>query len=97
VHNLGADFYQVVLRFGFMDEPDVPGALATITSHDFGFDGTDAVYFLGKETVIATDAPGMATWRDRLFVVMHRNAVSAAHHFRLPPDQTFEVGVHVEI
>jgi KUP system potassium uptake protein len=59
VHNLGADFYQVVLRFGFMDEPDVPGALATITTHDFGFDGTDAVYFLGKETVIATDAPGL--------------------------------------
>ena len=74
---------------------DVPEALAGIGVADFGFDPTDAVYILGKETVVV---PG--SWRRlhlRLFALMHRNAVDAARYFKLPPEDVLEVGVQVEL
>jgi KUP system potassium uptake protein len=59
--------------------------------------GEDITYFLGRETVIVTAGSGMARWRERLFVVMARNAVRATAFFRLPPEQVVELGVQVEI
>lgn len=97
VHNLGEGFYQVELLYGFMQQPDVPFDLTNIVSAEFGFDDTRATYFLGKETVLATDLPGMAIWRERLFSVMHRNSSSAANFFNLPHDQVVEVGIQVAI
>ncbi len=97
VHDLGEGFYQVQLLYGFMQQPDVPYDLKNIVSTEFGFDDTKATYFLGKETVLATDLPGMAIWRERLFSVMHRNASSAATFFNLPHDQVVEVGIQVAI
>lgn len=95
VHPLGEGFFQVVLKFGYMEQVDVPEALAGIGVADFGFDPTDAVYILGKETVVV---PG--SWRRlhlRLFALMHRNAVDAARYFKLPPEDVLEVGVQVEL
>ncbi|HLV91066.1 MAG TPA: potassium transporter Kup [Acidimicrobiia bacterium] len=95
VHPLGEGFFQVVLKFGYMERVDVPEALAGIGVADFGFDPTDAVYILGKETVVV---PG--SWRRlhlRLFALMHRNAVDAARYFKLPPEDVLEVGVQVEL
>lgn len=97
VHDLGDGFYQVQLLYGFMQQPDVPFDLKNIVSADFGFHDTKATYFLGKETVLATDLPGMAIWRERLFSVMHRNASSAGTFFNLPHDQVVEVGIQVAI
>jgi KUP system potassium uptake protein len=97
VHNLGEGFYQVVLVYGFSEEPDVPTALHNIVSHEFGFDPVDATYFLGRETVLATEIPGMSPWREHLFAFMHRNAASAARFFGLPPNQVVEMGVQVAI
>jgi len=94
---LGDGFFQVVLNYGFMDQLDVPTDLESIVSPEFGFDPRHATYFLGKETVLATEMPGMQLWRERLFVFMHRNATSAAESFSLPPDDTVEVGVRVPI
>ncbi len=54
-------------------------------------------YFLGRETLLSTDAPGMAKWRERLFAWMSRNAQSAMAFFRLPPDRVVEVGVQVQL
>ncbi len=97
VEDLGAGFFQVVLRFGFMEEPDVPTALTSITMHGFGVDPDETVYVLGRETVLATDLPGMAMWREKLFALMARNAMNAARYFHLPTDRTLEIGVNVEI
>ena len=55
------------------------------------------IYFLGRETIIVTRRPGMATWRERLFVLMARNAVRATAFFRLPPERVVELGVQVEM
>lgn len=97
VHNLGEGFYQIVIRYGFFEQPDVPAALEAIVATDFGFDRTDATYVLGMETVIATDRPGMALWRDHVFAFLHRNASSAVQYFHLPAAQVIEVGTQVEI
>ena len=60
-------------------------------------DEDDVTYFLGRETLIVTRQEGMAGWRERLFVLMARNAVRAPSFFRLPPERVVELGVQVEI
>ncbi len=60
-------------------------------------DEDDVTYFLGRETLIVTKSPGMAMWRERLFVLMARNAVRATTFFRLPPERVVELGVQVEL
>jgi len=94
-HNLGEGFYQVVLNFGFMDELDVPFAMSNIVNSEFGFDPTDATYFIGKESILVTDLPSMAKWREHLFSIMYRNAVGADRFFLLPHNRVVEVGVQV--
>ena len=95
VHDLGEGFHQILLRYGFIETPDVPGSLAIITTADFGFDPDDAVYFVGKETVIPTDKRSIWALRDRFFALMHRNAASPVRFFGLPPERVIEVGTQV--
>jgi len=97
VHSLGDGFSQVVLKYGFTEEPDVPAALSNIVATDFGFDPTDAAYVLGRETIVSGNGPWVMRWRNHLYAAMHRNASDAARYFRLPTDRVIEVGVHVAI
>jgi KUP system potassium uptake protein len=96
VEPLGQEVYNVTLRYGFMDEPHVPEALALAGDHGLPIDPDTSTYFLGRETVIVTRTARMAVWRERLFVVMARNAVRATAFFRLPPERVVELGVQVE-
>ena len=89
--------WQVDLRYGFMEEIDIPHALAAIREDGLSFSPMETTYFLGRETVIASGHPGMALWRERLFAVMSRNAQSATAYFRLPPNRVVELGAQVEI
>jgi KUP system potassium uptake protein len=89
--------YEVLLRFGFMEEPRVPAALAEIEGAPFTVDTEDISYFIGRESIIAGKAPGMHPLREELFVLLNRGADSASRFFDLPPDRVFEVGSHVEI
>lgn len=95
VHELGEGFSQVLLRYGFIQTPDVPGALANITTADFGFDPDDAVYVVGKETIIPAAEKSLFAVRDRFFALMHRNATSPIRFFGLPPTRVIEVGTQV--
>lgn len=97
VHDLGEGFFQVLLRYGFMERPDVPAALAAVTTADFGFDPEDAVYVVGHETVIPRGGTNAIALRDRAFAVMHRNAASPIRFFELPPSRVIEVGTRVEM
>jgi KUP system potassium uptake protein len=96
VRALGHGVYDVVVRYGFMQDPNIPDALALARERGLQLDD-DVTYFLGRETLIVTGAVGMATWRERLFVLMARNAVRATAFFRLPPERVVELGVQVEI
>ncbi len=89
--------HQVLLRYGFMEEPNVPQALEACTGKGFRFKPDDATYFIGRESVLAGKVPGMHPILERLFVLLNRGADSASRFFGLPPDRVFEVGTHVEI
>jgi KUP system potassium uptake protein len=97
VQPIGEGVYDVWLQYGFMEDPDVPADLAR--SRQFGVPITveDLTYFLGRETIVVTSHPGMAMWRERLFVLMTRNATRATAFFRLPPERVVELGVQVEM
>jgi KUP system potassium uptake protein len=95
---IGDNFYKVLVRFGFMEVPDVP--LALMRSCDQGgtyFDPMDTTYFASRETIVATKHRGMPVWRDKLFAVMHRNAAPATNFFRIPGNRLVELGAQVEI
>jgi len=98
IEEIGDAFFRVVLRFGFMETPDVP--LALMRSCDRGgihFDPMDTTYFASRETVVASRKRGMPIWRDKLFAVMHRNAAPATGFFRIPGNRLVELGAQVEI
>src|SRR5262249_19125372 len=90
-------FYRVILHFGFMEEPDVPCALAQVAAPGLRFDPQQVPYFVNRTRVIPTDLPGMALWRERLYKLMRNNAASAADFFRLPPERVFEISTSVEM
>jgi KUP system potassium uptake protein len=89
--------YQLTVRYGFMEDPDVPEALRAARADGLDIDLADVAYFLGRETLIVTSQPGMARWREVLFVFMTRNAAGPAAYFRLPPHHVVELGVQVEL
>jgi KUP system potassium uptake protein len=95
--DLGAGFHQVVLRYGFMEDIDVPRALALEVAPTLRVDVARLPYFLGRESLRVTARPGMARWREHLFALMSRNATSAATYFGLPPEQTIDLGLAVEL
>ncbi len=97
VTEIGDGIYQVMLRYGFMDNVDVPAALMALDQPDLTIDPATLTYFLGRETVLASDKPGMALWREHLFGMMTRNARSASSYFRLLPGRVVELGAQVEI
>ena len=95
--DIGQGFYRMVARYGFMEEPDVPGALKLATECGPTFKMMDTSFFLARQTLIASSRPGMAIWREKLFAWMLRNAESAMEFFRLPTNRVVELGSQVEI
>jgi KUP system potassium uptake protein len=99
IEELGEGLYQVTTRYGYMEEADIPALLDRVGSeHGIPIPPMNTTYFLGRETLIVTSRPsGMATWREKLFASMMRNAESAARFFRLPPNRVVELGAQIEL
>ena len=97
VERLADGIVYLTVLYGFMDDPDIPAALERASGLGVPLDLGDITYFLGRETLIVTQQKGMAKWREKLFVVMARNAVRATAFFRLPPERVVELGVQVEM
>ncbi|MEO5623317.1 MAG: KUP/HAK/KT family potassium transporter, partial [Dokdonella sp.] len=97
VESLGDNFYKLILRFGFVEDPDVPQTLLTIGQCGLPFDLMDTTFFLSRESIVATDRPGMALWRDKVFAFMQRNAIPATAFFQIPGNRLVELGTQVEI
>lgn len=94
------DFYRVVIRFGFMETPDVPLALMRSCDQcDVTFDPMETTFFASRETVVSAAGArrGMSMWRDKLFGFMHRNAAPATNYFRIPGNRLVELGAQVKI
>ena len=97
VQPLGQSMFNVRVQYGFMEDPNVPEALLQAREQGLHIDLDDTTYFLGRETIIVSRSQGMAVWREKLFVLMARNAVRATAFFRLPPERVVELGVQVEM
>jgi KUP system potassium uptake protein len=97
VESLGHGFYRIGLHYGFMDEVDIPAELAQEERAGGAFKPMDTSYFLARQTLIASNRPGMAIWREKLFAWMVRNAQSAMEFFKLPTNRVIELGSQVEI
>jgi KUP system potassium uptake protein len=96
-NDYGAGFYRVMLRYGFMEEVDVPSALAQLKDIGAPCKMMDTSFFLARQTLLPSSRPGMAIWREKLFAWMLRNAESAMEFFKLPTNRVVELGSQVEI
>jgi KUP system potassium uptake protein len=90
-------FHHVQLRYGFMEEPNVPAALIQCRAMGTVFDLSRVTFFLGRELVLPTDRPGMALWREQLFAFITSFATRATAYFQIPAEQVIEIGYQVEI
>jgi KUP system potassium uptake protein len=97
LEHLGQGFHRVIMRFGFMEEPDVPAGLGALRPHGLEFKPLETTYFLSRETLVRARASRMAAWRRNLFAVMARNARTASSFFQLPPNRVVELGAQIEL
>ncbi|MBW7901693.1 MAG: potassium transporter Kup [Rhodocyclaceae bacterium] len=95
VHRLKGDFYRVIVRYGFKDEPDIPAALALCAPAGLAVETLDTSFFLGRETLLPRPGPAMSRWRTKLFIAMFRNAGSATDFFRIPSNRVVELGTQI--
>jgi KUP system potassium uptake protein len=95
--DMGNGFYRLTMRYGFLEETDVPEALKRVKMCGGPFEMMKTSFFLSRQTLIASSKPGMAIWREKLFAWMLRNAASAMEFFRLPTNRVVELGSQVEI
>ena len=97
VKELAPGIHRVILRYGFMESPNIPRALEELHAHGVAYDPMKVSYFLGRETIVPAMVPRMPLWRLWLFLVMARNAASATEFFRIPSDRVVELGARVAI
>jgi KUP system potassium uptake protein len=97
MHDYGSGFYRIILRYGFMEEIDVPSALAGVQGCGPTCKTMDTSFFLARQTLLTSARPGMAIWREKLFAWMLRNAEGAMEFFKLPTNRVVELGSQVEI
>ena len=97
VRTLGCDFYQFMAWYGFKEDPDVPALLEESGRRGFAFEMMETSFFVSRETLIPTGAPGMAIWRERIFASMSKNAVKASEFFQIPTNRVVELGTQIEL
>ena len=95
VKKLKENFWQVVVQYGFKDEPDIPLALEACTEAGLELSMMETSFFFGRETLIPKLGSEMAFWREKLFVAMFRNAGSATAYFKIPTNRVVELGTQV--
>ena len=97
ITRLKGDFYRLTVQYGFKDEPDIPQALSLCAAQGLAIDMMETSFFLGRATLIPTVESGMALWREKLFVLMYRNASSATSFYKIPTNRVVELGTQVVI
>ena len=97
IESLGHDCWQVIVNYGFKNDPDLPKALQQIKGRGCNLDAMSTSYFLSRDIVLPTIGGGMALWREKLFAQMHHNASGAAAFLNLPNNSVVELGSKIEI
>lgn len=97
IDELRADVLRMRVRYGFMQTPNVPRALAAAAVYGLTFDPMQTSYFLGRETLIPSIQPPLSGWQERIFILLQKNAASATEFFCIPTDRVVELGAQVPI
>jgi KUP system potassium uptake protein len=97
VEELDFGFYRVFVRYGFKDDPDIPAALALAEGQGLPFVLMESSFFLGRETLIPRAGSLLGRWREQIFILMFRNAHSAADFFCIPANRVVEFGTQIEL
>jgi KUP system potassium uptake protein len=97
VEKLGKGFYGIHIRHGFFESPDLPKSLADARRFGLAVDPETTSFFLGRDTLVASQTPQMSRWRLTLFTWLATNALSPAHYYRLPTNRVVELGAQVEL
>ena len=97
IEPLGHDCWQVIVHYGFKNDPDLPKALQQLKGRGCSLDPMSTSYFLSRDIVIPSIGGGMAQWREKLFAQMHHNASAAAEFLNLPNNSVVELGSKIEI
>jgi KUP system potassium uptake protein len=97
VKDMGKNFYRVKLYYGFMQTPDIPLALELCGAQGLPFDMMTTSFFTSRAVIVSSGKPGMAKWRERLFLVLSKNAMNAADFFNIPANRVVEMGTRIEI
>ena len=95
IRALKGNFHQVSVRYGFKDEPDIPKALVLASKQGLDIDMMSTSFFLGRATLVPRIGSEMAYWREKLFVLMFRNASSATSFYRIPSNRVVELGTQI--
>ena len=97
IRPLERGFLRIVVRYGFMEDPDVPQVLGQCDALGYEFNMLETSFFLGRERLVPTVRPELARWREWMFIHMSRNATSATDFFHIPPNRVVELGTQVEL
>ncbi|MBC7712401.1 MAG: potassium transporter Kup [Rhizobacter sp.] len=97
VNDIGHGCYTIFVHYGYMERPNIPKELDQLQIGDILLNPDEATYFIGKEKLFATDKPGMAIWREKLFAFQTANAQDATTFFQLPRKRVMEIGVQIEL
>jgi KUP system potassium uptake protein len=95
--DLGSGFVRLTLRFGYMEDPNVPKALKQFAPPELSLEPMTTTFFASRESLVASEDQGMALWRDKLFLLMSRNATAATEYFGIPANRLVELGTKVVI
>jgi KUP system potassium uptake protein len=97
IEHLGANFHRVVVRYGFLERPDVTAALSLCQLGPPEPTLMDTSFFLSRETFLPSARPELPRWREQIFIHLSNAALDATRFFRVPPDRVVEIGTQVEI
>lgn len=97
IKSIGHGCYTVAIHYGYIDDINVPRELDGVRVGDITLNPREVTYFIGKEKLFATDNPGMAIWREKLFAFQSANSQEATTYFNLPKQRVVEIGVHIEL
>ncbi len=97
LNELSKNCYRLTINYGYLEKPNIPKVFDQIKEFNSTFDKDKATFFIGRENIFATEMPGMALWREKLFSFMFRNELPATQYFELPKNRVIEVGTQVAI
>jgi KUP system potassium uptake protein len=97
IEPVGGDFKRLILRYGFMESPNLPKTLAHCRKMGLKFDIMSTSFFLGRRTIVPDAASGMPLWQDRIFIFLMKNAANPTDFFKIPPGRVVELGTQITV